>query len=58
MAKYEISAVYEYGGIVEAENEEEAYDVFLCELEMHYDGLYSLNITEVEDDEEESEDEQ
>jgi hypothetical protein len=54
MAKYEISAVYEYGGIVEAENEEEAYDVFINELEMHYGGLYSLDVIELE---EESEDE-
>lgn len=55
MAKYEISAVLEYGGIVEAENEEEAYEVFINELEMHYYGLYSLDVIEIE--EEESEDE-
>lgn len=57
MAKFYIEATYDYAGEVEAENEEEAYDVFLCELEMHYDGLYSLKVSQIEEDEEESEDE-
>lgn len=57
MAKFYIEATYDYAGEVEAENEEEAYDVFLCELEMHYDGLYSLKVSQIEEDEEEPEDE-
>lgn len=56
MAKFYVKATYDYAGEVEADNQDEAYDIFLTELDMHYDGLYSLDIVEVEDDEE-SEDE-
>ena len=57
MAKFYVKATYDYSGEVEAENKDEAYEIFIGELDMHYDGLYSLDISEVEDYEEESEDE-
>jgi hypothetical protein len=56
MAKFYVKATYDYAGEVEADNDEQAYDIFLTQLDMYYDGLYSLDISEVEDVEE-SEDE-
>jgi hypothetical protein len=51
MPKYEISAMYEYGGQVEADSEEEAYQIFIDDLDAFYYGTYSYDIEEVEEDE-------
>lgn len=57
MAKYNISAMYEYGTDgIEADSPEEAERIFLESLNDYYQGTYSLDIEEVEDDEDEDAD--
>lgn len=56
MARYNISAMYEYGTDgIEADSPEEAERIFLESLNDYYQGTYSLDIEEVEDDEDEDE---
>jgi len=56
MPKYEIRAMYEYWAEdIEAEDESEAEKIFLNNLNSYYYGTYSLDIEEVEEDEEEDE---
>jgi hypothetical protein len=53
MAKFNIVATYEYAGEIEADSAEEAESIFLDELNDHYVSTESLEIEEVEEDEEE-----
>jgi len=53
MAKYRINAMYEYDAEVEADSPEEAEKVFLEDLNSHYVGTYSMEIDEVEEEEDE-----
>jgi hypothetical protein len=56
MPKYEIRAMYEYWAEdIEAEDESEAEKIFLHNLESYYYGTYSLDIEEVEEEEQEEE---
>lgn len=55
MAKYRINAMYEYEAEVEANSPEEAEKVFLGDLNSHYVGTYSMEIDEVEEEDEEDE---
>ena len=52
MAKFYIEAMYEYRGEVEARTQEEAESIFLDELNDYYYGTYSIEIDELEEDEE------
>lgn len=52
MARFYIEAQYEYRGEVEARTEEEAEQIFLEDLNDYYYGTYSLDIEELEDEEE------
>ena len=52
MATYQISAVYEYSGEVEADSEEEAYQTFIANLDSYYFGVYSYEVEEIEDEDE------
>lgn len=52
MAKFYIEAMYEYRGEVEARTQEEAEQIFLDDLNDFYYGTYSLDIEELEDEEE------
>jgi hypothetical protein len=54
MGLYNIKAMYEYEGEIEADTPEEAEATFLEDLNMYYMGTYSY---EVEEMEEENEDE-
>jgi hypothetical protein len=46
--------MYEYWAEdIESENEKEAEKIFLADLEQHYYGTYSLDIEEVEEEQEE-----
>lgn len=47
MATYNIKAMYEYEGTVEADSQEEAEKIFLDELNDHYQGTYSYECEEV-----------
>jgi hypothetical protein len=47
MAKYKITATYEYSGVVEADNLTNAEKVFLDELNDHYVGTESYEVEEV-----------
>lgn len=51
MAKFEITAMYEYSGVIEANSEEEAERIFLEGLNDYYVSTDSFDIEEVEDDE-------
>lgn len=53
MAKYNIKAMYEYEGEVEANSPEEAEKIFLDDLNDHYSSTYSYECEEVEEDEDE-----
>lgn len=58
MAKFQITAMYEYSGEIEADSPEEAERIFLDELNDHYVSTESFDIEEIEEeDEEEEEDE-
>ena len=52
MARFYIEAMYEYRGEVEARTAEEAEAIFLDELNDYYYGTYSIDIDELEDEEE------
>ena len=52
MAKFNIKAMYEYEGEVEADSPEEAEKIFLAELNDFYMGTYSFEIEEIDDEEE------
>lgn len=52
MARFYIEAMYEYRGEVEARTQEEAEQIFLDDLNDFYYGTYSLDIEEVEEQEE------
>ena len=52
MARFIIEAMYEYRGEIEARTEEEAEAIFLEDLNDYYYGTYSLEIEELEDEEE------
>ena len=47
MSKYKITAVYEYEGVAEGENEREAEKNFLKDLNDHYATTESFEIEEV-----------
>ena len=47
MAKYKITAVYEYEGIVEADDEKSAEKVFLADLNDYYTSTESFETEEV-----------
>ena len=47
MPSFKIRGVYEYEGVVEAANEEQAYKFFLQDLNMHYVGTDELEQTMV-----------
>lgn len=55
MAKFQITAVYEYAGEIEADSAEQAESFFLDELNSYYVSTESLDIEEIEDDEDEEE---
>ena len=52
MARFIIEAQYEYRGEVEARTAEEAEAIFLEDLNDYYYGTYSLEIEEMEEEEE------
>ena len=52
MARFYITAQYEYSGEVEARTEEEAEAIFLDDLNAYYYGTYSYEIEELEEEEE------
>lgn len=49
MPLYNIKALYEYEGEIEADTEEEAEKIFLDDLNMYYMGTYSYECEEIED---------
>lgn len=49
MPLYNIKALYEYEGEIEADTEEEAEKIFLDYLNMYYIGTYSYECEEIED---------
>lgn len=53
MPKYEITATYEYSGMVEANSPEEAEKEFLDDLNSFYVGTESYECEELEEDEDE-----
>lgn len=53
MAAYEIRAMYEYYGVIEADTPEEAENIFLSDLDTYYWGTYSLDIEETESEDSE-----
>ena len=54
MAKtFRINAMYEYEAEIVADNEQEAERIFLQDLNSHYVGTYSMEIDEIEDEEDE-----
>jgi hypothetical protein len=58
MAKFEITAMYEYSGVVEADSAEQAESFFLDALNDYYVSTESFDIEEVEDDEDDEEEEE
>ena len=50
MPRYEITAMYEYGGVVEEATEEKAYDYFLHNLNDFYVSTESYDIEEIKED--------
>lgn len=52
MARFFVEAMYEYRGEVEARTQEEAEQIFLDDLNDFYYGTYSLDIDQLEDEEE------
>lgn len=57
MAIYRIEALYEYSADIEADSPEEAENLFLDDLNVHYVGTYSYECEELEEDEEEDDNE-
>lgn len=57
MPRYEITALYEYSGEIEAENAEQAEKVFLQDLNGYYTSTESFEIEELEEEDEEDEEE-
>jgi hypothetical protein len=55
MAKYNIKAMYEYEGEVEADTPEQAETIFLNNLNTYYVSTESFDIELVEDEEDEEE---
>lgn len=55
MAKYKITAMYEYEAEIEADSPEQAEKLFLDELNSYYVSTESLDIEELEEDEDEEE---
>ena len=56
MAMFEITAMYEYGGTIEADSKEEAEEIFLDALNDYYCGTYSYECEQLDEEEEEEED--
>lgn len=54
MAKFSITAMYEYAGEVEADTQEEALSIFYNNLNDYYVSTESEEVEEIEDDEEEN----
>lgn len=53
MGKYYVKTVVEFSNEVEAESEAEAEALgWQWETELHYDGVYSIEVDELEEDEE------
>ena len=52
MAIYRIEALYEYSADIEADSPEEAENLFLDDLDVHYVGTYSYECEELEEIEE------
>ena len=55
MTRFNINAMYEYEAEIEANTEAEAYDLFLADLNTYYVGAYSIDIDELEEDEDDEE---
>lgn len=53
MPKYYVKTVVEFSNEVEADSEAEAEAIAWKWEELHYDGVYSIEVEELEDDEEE-----
>ena len=51
MALFNIKAMYEYEGEIEADTQEEAEAQFLDDLNMYYMGTYSYEVEELEEEE-------
>lgn len=51
MGKFYIEAKYEYAGEVEADNAEQAYELFIDDLDTYYVGTYDYEIDEMEEEE-------
>jgi hypothetical protein len=58
MATYNIKAMYEYEGDIEADSPEEAEKLFLADLNDHYAGTYSFDIEKVEEEEDDEDEEE
>lgn len=53
MPTYYVKTIVEYSGEVEAENEAEAEELgWKFEDELHYDGVYSIDVEELDEEEE------
>jgi hypothetical protein len=53
MPKYYVKTIVEFSNEVEAENEAEAEAIgWKWEDELHYDGVYSIDVEEIEEQEE------
>ena len=55
MAKFQITAMYEYSGEIEADSAEQAESFFLDELNSYYVSTESFEIEEVEEEDEDDE---
>ena len=57
MAKFQITALYEYSAEIEADSPEQAEEFFLQDLNDHYSSTESFDIEEIEEEDEEEEEE-
>lgn len=58
MAKYYVKTIVEYSNEIEANSKEEAEEIgWNFDTDLMYDGVYSIDVEELEDDEEDEEDE-
>lgn len=58
MPKYYVKTIVEFSNEVQADSEEEAEAIgWKWEDELHYDGVYSIEVEELDEDEEDEEDE-
>lgn len=58
MPKYYVKTIVEFSNEVEADSEAEAEAIgWKWEEELHYDGVYSIEVEKLEDDEEEEDNE-